>query len=277
MADQGSPWPGDKPMPARVYDSLAGGARSFGADRDMAADLLAVEPDADFWVHQNRAFIGRAMRWALDRGVRQVVDIGSGLPDTVGSPHHLIEGYEPAVRIVYVDNDPVAVTSALFVAHARAAEFGDVAAFEGDLRRPAEILTHATLTDFLDLSQPVVVLLGAVLHFVADADGPSEIIATIRDETAVGSVLAVSHATAPEGMTPEQVRLVRDYSERTAPLTLRTREQVTELLAVFGEIVEPGVCKVADWHSNEPPSTEQERTRLNRIPGWVGVAVKGPA
>jgi SAM-dependent methyltransferase len=236
-----------------------------------------VEPDADFWVHQNRAFIGRAMRWALDRGIRRVLDIGSGLPDTVGSPHHLIEGYEPAVRIVYVDIDPVAVTSALFVAHARAATFGDVAAFEGDLRRPTQILTHPTLTDFLDLGRPVVVLLGAVLHFIADADDPSGILAAIRDAVAPGSVLVVSHAAVPEAMTPEQVHLAREYSERTAPLTFRSRGRVAELLAVFGELVEPGVCKVADWHPAQRQSTEQECARLDRIPGWVGVAVKGAA
>ena len=243
----------------------------------MAADLLAVEPDADFWAFQNRAFVGRALRWALDAGVRQVLDIGAGMPDTAGAPHQVTARYEPGVRVVYVDVDPIAVASALFVANDRArVGIGDVAAFEGDLRRPAEIMSAPVVTGFLDLGRPVVVLLGAVLHFVSDADDPAGIIAVLRDSVADGSVLVVSHATAPEGMTGEQVRIAREYGERTAPLTLRSRDQVAELLAGFGDVVEPGVCKVADWHPepNEQDLTEAERARRDRIPGWVGVAVK---
>ncbi|GAA4727022.1 SAM-dependent methyltransferase [Phytohabitans rumicis] len=277
MAEDVTPadWPGDKPTASRVYDRLVGGSHSFGVDREMAADLLAVEPDAGFWAFQNRAFVGRALRWSLDAGVRQVLDIGAGIPDTAGAPHQLTGGYQPAVRVVYVDHDPVAVASALFVAAERErAGIGDVAALDGDLLCPGEILAHPTVVNFCDLGRPVVLLLGAVLHFVSDADDPAGVIAVLRDAVAAGSVLVVSHASVPQEMSPEQVRVVREYSERTAPLTLRSRDQVAELLAVFGEVAVPGVVKVADWRPDEEHLTERERQRRNRIPGWVGVAVK---
>ncbi|MDQ7905959.1 SAM-dependent methyltransferase [Phytohabitans sp. ZYX-F-186] len=263
-------------MPARVYDRLAGGSHSFAVDREMAAQLLAVEPDAEFWARQNREFLRRALRWSVDTaGVGQVLDIGCGMPETVGSAHQVTAGCRPMVRVLYVDNDPVAVASARIVARERA-EVGDVAGIAGDLRDPVQIMTHPELTGFLHLDAPVVVLLGAVLHFVSDSDGPAGIIATLRDHVAPGSVLVISHATVPQGMTPEQVRITREYSALTAHLTFRTRDQVAELLAVFGDVVDPGVCKVADWR---PEPQEQrlsgpERARRDRIPGWVGVAVK---
>lgn len=277
MTDQRSDWPGDRAMPARVYDRLVGGSHSFEVDRDMAAQLLSVEPDLEFWALQNREFLRRALRWAVGvAGVGQVLDLGAGMANTVGAPHQVTAGFRPVVRVMYVDSDPVAVASARMVAAERAG-VEDVAALAGDLREPGRILSDPQLTGFLHLDAPVVALLGAVLHFVDDGDRPAGIIGAIRDAVADGSVLVISHAAVPDGMTAEQVRVTREYSETTAPLTLRTREQVAELLAVFGDVVEPGVVKVADWRpdADEQPLTEAERARRDRIPGWVGVAVKG--
>jgi len=241
----------------------------------MADQLVSVEPDAAFWALQNREFLRRALVWAVrTAGVGQVLDIGAGMPDTVGAPHEVVARVRPGVRVLYVDIDPVAVESARQVAEQRA-EVGDVAALAGDLREPCRILRHPELTTFLDLGLPVVVLLGAVLHFVAGRDDPEAIIAVLRDAVAPGSVLVVSHAAVPVGMSPEQVRVTREYGELVAPLTFRTREHVAGLLSVFGDVVEPGVCKVADWRPDLRDLTDAERARLDRIAGWVGVAVKG--
>ena len=243
----------------------------------MAGQLLSVEPDAGFWAVQNRQFLRRALVWAINvAGVGQVLDIGAGMADTVGAPHEVVARCRPGVRVLYVDIDPVAVASARFVARERA-EVRDVAALAGDLREPSQILTDPELTTFLDLGAPVVVLLGAVLHFVAGRDDPEGIIEALRDAVAPGSVLVVSHATAPVGMSPEQVRVTREYSELTAPLTFRSRDQVAELLALFGDVVAPDVVRVANWRPDQGDLTDVERARLDRIPGWVGVAVKGGA
>ncbi|GAA4714889.1 SAM-dependent methyltransferase [Phytohabitans rumicis] len=261
-----------EPVPSRVYAALLGDAHTFAPDRAMAADLLAAEPEARYWARANRAFLGRAVRYALDAGARQILDIGCGLPATRGSLHEIAWRVDSRTRIGYVDIDPVAV------AHARQLleEHNRVVAVVGDLRDPDTVVGHPELAALLDWTQPIAVILGAVLHFVSNSDDPTSILARLRDSVPDGSWLVISHASAPSAMTPEQVRAVREYSERTAPLTLRSRQQVTELLDVWGEVVEPGVCGVAFWRP-EPGELDgpAEVERAARIPGWAGVAVKG--
>lgn len=262
----------DRPGAARVYDRLLGGGQNFAADREMAGALLAAQPDAAYWALANRLFLRRAVRFVLGTGVRQVLDIGCGLPDVHGNVHEIASAVAPKTRVVYVDNDPVVVASARRIA----AGHDGVSAVQGDLRDPDAILAHPDVCGPLDWSQPIVILLGAVLHFVADADDPAAIVARFRDAMSPDSYLVVSHASVPHEMTPAQVRVTRQYSERTARLTLRSRDQVVRLFEGW-ELVEPGVCGVAFWRP-EPGDLDDPAgfERAARIPGWVGVARKAP-
>lgn len=261
----------EEPVPSRVYAALLGDAHTFGPDRDMAGALLAAEPEARFWARANRAFVGRAVRFVLGAGVRQILDIGCGLPAAAGNVHEVAWRVAPETRIGYVDLDPVAV------AHARQILDGNhrAVAVVGDLREPGAIVRDRDLATVLDWTRPVAVVLGAVLHFVSEADDPRAIVVQLRDAVPDGSYLVVSHASVPREMTPEQVRAVRVYSERTAPLTLRSREQVADLLTVWGSLVEPGVSGVAFWRP-EPGDLDSQADvdRAARIPGWVGAAIK---
>jgi SAM-dependent methyltransferase len=262
----------EKPAVSRVYAGLLGDASTFGADREMAADLLAVAPEARFWAQTGRAFLRRAVSSVVAAGVRQVLDIGCGLPATPGSVNEAAWRIAPDVRVAYVDVDPVVVASTrqLFARDDR------VVTVLGDLRDPVAVLRDTQAAGLLDWEQPVAVVLGAVLHFVADADDPAGIVCRLRKAVVPGSYLIVSHASVPAVMTPELVRVTRAYCERTAPLTLRSRQQVADLLEVWGGLVEPGVCVPAFWRPDpgdlDGPDVVE---RASRVPGWVGVAVRG--
>jgi SAM-dependent methyltransferase len=216
-------------------------------------------------------FLRRTLRFVLAAGVRQVLDIGCGLPDTPGSVHQIAVAADPGCRIVYVDNDPIVVANARQVA----AENSRVFAVQGDLRDVDPMLADPEVVGALDWSQPVTVVLAAVLHFITDSDGPAAILTRLRDSVPAGSYLIISHASVPPDITPEQVSVAREYSERTAQLTLRSRRQVAELLSLWGPTVEPGVAGVAFWRPDlgdlDDPA---ELERAARIPGWVGVACK---
>lgn len=260
-----------RPNPARVYDWLLGGAHNFQADRELGERLLALQPDARVWAAANRTFMRRAVEYVLDSGVRQVLDIGAGIP-AVGAVHEIAEKRAPDARVVYVDRDPVAVA----VAQAQHLLWDNpsVTAVRGDLRRIEGVLGHRDVRAALDFSQPVAVLLVAVLHFIPDADDPTAILGRLRDAVAPGSVLVISHASVPQNMTPAQVRAAREYSEQAAPLTLRPRAQVRELFDGW-RLVEPGVCGVAFWRPGYAgPGHDVDPHQAASIPGWVGVAVK---
>ena len=156
------------PNVARIYDYLLGGKDNFAADRDAAAELLALLPDAQAACHHNRAFLRRAVRFlAGQAGIRQFIDIGTGLP-TQGNVHDIARAIAPDARVAYVDYDPVVVSHA----QALLATTPTVAVINGDLRNPDKILTHPGLRELIDFSQPVAILLTAILHFIADEEHP---------------------------------------------------------------------------------------------------------
>ncbi|NJC72524.1 hypothetical protein HC031_22795 [Planosporangium thailandense] len=248
------------PNVARAYDYFLGGYHNFAVDREFVARVEAVMPGFGQAAHANRAFLGRCVRWLVDAGVRQFLDIGSGIP-TLGNVHEVAQAAAPECRVVYVDLDPVAV------AHGQAILSGNPRALsvEADLRRPAEILYHPQVLDLLDFAQPVAVLLMAVLHFVVDDDDPAGIVAQIRDCLAPGSYIAVSHVTdANHKQEIEEIR--RLYDHTPTPGQARTPKQVEALLSGL-EIVEPGVVAVADWHP-DPDAAGAPRSEL--ILGAVG-------
>lgn len=246
---------------ARVYDFLLGGAQNFAVDREHAARLLAANPDQQFGARANRAFLRRVVRWCLDRGIDQFLDLGSGVP-TVGNVHQVAQQTAPQARIAYVDHDPVAV------AHSAALIAGSdtVSITNADLRVPEEVLTTPTVAGLLDFERPVAVLAIACLHFVAGDARP--FLAAYRNALAPGSVLAISHGSddVPDAEHAARMRAVAASFEGTAsPVTLRTRAELRELLGDF-ELAEPGMVDICAWPDNSPQSPSAAT--------WAAVATK---
>jgi SAM-dependent methyltransferase len=244
----------EQPTAARVYDYLLGGAHNFAADRAVAEQLIAAIPDIRTHALANRSFLRRAVRFCVASGIRQFLDIGSGVP-TLGNVHEVARQAAPESRVVYVDLDPVAVE------HGRAILVGDPAAtvIQADLRDPERILADPPLRQVLDLTRPVALLLVAILHAIPDQDDPYAIVARLRDALAPGSMLVVGHATQ-EGR-PDVGRRLEELSRRTAtPITNRTRAQVTRFFDGF-ELVEPGLVWVPQWR---PDSTDA----VDEHPEW---------
>ena len=251
--------PLDKPSPARMYDYFLGGYHNFEIDRKAADQATSIYPDFPLVMRVNRAFLRRAVRYLAGQGIEQFLDIGSGIP-TVGNVHEVAQRIAPDARVAYVDIDPIAVS------HARAllADNPGAVALHGNLREPDRILADPALRELFDLDQPVAVLLLAVLHFVADANRPDEIIGTLRDALAPGSYLVISHGT-DEGRSTEALEQV--YRNTVTPLAMRDRAQVRALFAGF-ELLEPGVVWAPQWHPDQP---EDVGTQPERSGSYVGV------
>ena len=255
----------DRPNIARVYDYLLGGSHNFAADRAFAEEFLAKWPDARDTMRANRAFLARAVRFlAGEAGIRQFLDIGSGIP-TMGNVHAIAQQSTGDAKVLYVDNDPVAVL------HSRAILARDerATAIQADLRRPREILEHPDLAGLLDLSQPVALLLVAVLHFFPDEHNPADLVAELRDALAPGSYVVVTHGT-----NDGQVTRVTDahelYARNAAPFRLRSH---AEILRFFDglDLVEPGLVRIPLWRPDSPADATQHP---ERIAGYAGVGRK---
>ncbi|WP_406313559.1 SAM-dependent methyltransferase [Streptosporangium sp. NBC_01639] len=231
-----------KPHPARVYDWMIGGSENFPADREAARRILELNPDSRRSFVENRRFLGRVVRHLVDQGVRQFLDIGAGLP-AGGNVHEIAHAVAPDTRVVYVDHDEIVL------AHARAlmARSDRVRIVGGDATRPQEILDAPVVRDFIDWSQPVGLLMVALLHFVSDADDPARIVTTFRDALPAGSFLAISHGGV-EGWEDrkEQIR-------KASQAYVRTRDEIAGLFAGF-ELLEPGLVDVAWWRPTDPGS-----------------------
>jgi hypothetical protein len=227
---------------ARVYDYWLGGSHNFRADQDAARAMIAIEPNTRAIMRANRAFLGRAVRFlAAEAGIGQFLDIGSGIP-TEQNVHEVAHDVAPGTHVVYVDNDEVAV------AHSKLILEGDpdVTVIQADLREPAKILADPATRMLIDFSQPVAVLLAAVLHFIPDSDDPATIIATLREAMAPGSYLAISHAcldTDP-GFAPTGESAYR--SRVAGQLCMRTSEEIAGLFHGF-TLVDPGVVWLPLW------------------------------
>lgn len=238
-----------RPHPARVYDYALGGKNHFAADREAAEKGLAQNPTGRIQARENRAFLGRAVRYlAAEAGVRQFLDIGTGLP-TTNNVHEVAQAIDPSCRVVYVDNDP------MVLAHARAllasSPEGRTAYISADLRDPEAILSDPATREVLDFSQPIALMLVAILHFIPDDEKPGEIIRTLLDALPVGSYLVASHATAehnPGGMTAVR----RVYRESRISLQYRDADEFARLVFPNLDLVPPGVELVSEWRPEDP-------------------------
>jgi hypothetical protein len=259
----------ERPSASRVYDYLLGGSHNVQVDRDFAEQMLKLAPEAAEAAHANRAFLRRAVQSLADDGIRQFLDIGSGIP-TRGNVHEVAHEYAPGSRVVYVDIDPIAV------AHANQVLSGQpgTAAIQGDLRRPAAILNDPTTREILDFDQPIGLLLVAVLHFIPDSQEPGRAVAALGAAVPPGSQLVVSHAAWPAGGSPAALEAREAYDQTHTSLVLRT---ATEVAAFFDgwPLKEPGLVTVANWRPEERAAASSERT--DRLPALAGVGVKSPA
>ncbi len=235
------------PNPARMYDYMLGGVANFAADRAAVDELVRTNPQAKVQARANRAFLRRVVRHLVDAGVRQFLDLGSGMP-TAGHVHQVARRVAPDARVVYVDSEPVAVTASQQVL----ADEPGVVLLQEDLRNAGRVLHHPRLRAVLDLDQPVAVLMFAVVHFVHDDAEAADLVASYRDTTAPGSWLAVSHVCADDNPVLREV----EERYRQTSLPYRSRHQ-PEIAALFDgyQLVEPGVVYVEDWHPDpaEPP------------------------
>jgi hypothetical protein len=254
-----------RPHPARMYDYFIGGKDNFAADRETAEKMLAAQPGARTGARENRAFLGRAVRYLVEEaGIRQFLDIGTGLP-TTNSVHEVAQAIDPAARVVYADNDP------LVLAHARAllrsSAEGRTAYIQADLRDPAAILGDPVVRETLDFSQPVALMLVAVLHFIPDEDNPAEILATLLDALPSGSYLVASHSTAEHA--PRDT-MSAAYRSGGVTLRLRDADEFADLAFTGLQVVPPGVVLVSEWR----PENDGSRPLAAEVATYGAVGYK---
>jgi hypothetical protein len=235
-----------KPNVARVYDYLLGGKDNFAIDRDLGEEILRLVPEARESGVANRAFLRRAVRYMVNEaGVRQFLDIGSGLP-TQGNVHEIAHELDPTARVVYVDIDPVVLL------HTRALlENRDTTAvITADLRRPREIIENETVRRFLDFDRPIGLLLISILHHINDDDDPGGITTRLRDALAPGSHVAITHFHNPGPERPEDAAIAvaseKQFNERFGTGRFRYRDEILDYFGDF-ELIEPGLVPMPAW------------------------------
>jgi hypothetical protein len=256
------------PNIARVYDAFLGGKDNFAADRQVVESVLRVSPDAPAIAQANRSFLRRVVRYLTgEAGITQLLDIGSGLP-TAGNVHEVAHEINPAVRTVYVDNDPVVhIHGQALLADQRTTEV-----VTADVRRPAEIVGHADIRDFLDLGQPVGLLLLAVMHHVDDKDDPAAIMAAFRDTLPRGSYLAISSFATPGPENPQEQGVTREL-ERILHDQLGTGywRPADVVRSWFGDwtLVEPGLVPLSQWRPDDSED-DSENVPSPLTQGFIG-------
>lgn len=231
------------PNVARVYDFLLGGKDNFAADREFAARILEVRADTQMTVRENRAFLGRVVTFLASQGVRQFLDLGTGLP-TSDNVHQVAQRVDPDSRVVYVDNDLVVVRHAEALL---AKNDGKVAVVHADMRDTAKVINAAG--EFIDWTQPVAILMLAILHFLPDSDNPHQAVARYADQLPPGGYLAISHAELREGVD----EIARMYTARASSRGAqgRTRADIERFFTGL-ELIEPGVVTVSQWRPVSP-------------------------
>jgi hypothetical protein len=250
--------------PARRYNYWLGGKDNFAADRANGDAVEAAMPTIRLMAMENRRFLGRAARFLAQQGIRQFLDIGTGIP-APGNTHEVVQDVDPTAKIVYVDNDPIVLS------HARAlltsAPTGTVDYLDADLREPRTILRDAAKT--LDFTQPVGLLLIAVLHFIRDDEDPQGIVTTLLDALPSGSYLVASHATWE--FTPAEAVEKLQAANPDGRFVPRNGADFVRLFDGL-EPVEPGLISVAHWRSDD--EAEQPRPSAEDVSCFGYVARK---
>jgi S-adenosyl methyltransferase len=251
-----------RPAPARIYDYLLSGENNFQSDRDAAKRIMALVPEIKDCAWANRGFHQRAARWIAGRGVRQFIDIGSGLP-TVGNTHDVVRSVDTGCRVVYVDNDPMVQAQSGELL----AGISGVRVILGDLRDPDRLLGDPELRELIDFTQPAGLLMTAVMHFVSDESDPWGLVRRYLAALAPGSYLALSHLTS-DHKPPRAVReFHRVFNRATEQMHFRSRSEVERLFDGLNMVSAhdpevPGrLCYVGDWEAEDPAMADSDGSR----------------
>jgi hypothetical protein len=250
-----------KPAPARIYDYMLRGQNHFESDVQAAENILSAVPEIRDCAWSNRGFHQRAAKWIAERGIRQFIDIGSGLP-TVGNTHEVVQKVSPDARVVYIDNDPmVAEQGGRLLADDRSTRV-----ICADLREPDSILKNPELNDLIDFSQPVGLLMTAVMMFVSNDSEPWSLVGQYVDAVAPGSYLALSHLTDDykPPVTAERFRAVFDRA--TEHLYFRSLDGISQFFDGL-EMVAPyegapaALCYTGVWGAEDPDLADSDGAR----------------
>jgi hypothetical protein len=238
-----------RPHSARIYDYYLGGKNHFAADRETADKVMTEWPNVRVAAREQRKFLGRAVRYlAGEAGIRQFMDIGTGLP-TTNNVHEIAQRAAPETRVVYVDNDP------LVLAHARAlltsSPEGRTAYIHADLRRPEAILEDPVAREVLDFGRPIALVLVGILHLLPDSDEPARIIRTLVDALPSGSYLVSSHLSAEHDQEGMDAGL-QAFRRSGVQGQFRDSDDFAQLAFGGLELMEPGVVLVNQWRPDEP-------------------------
>ncbi|ADP79975.1 SAM-dependent methyltransferase [Pseudofrankia inefficax] len=265
-ADEVTPGPDGEPVDlrtdvahvARIYDYWLGGKTNYPADREVAEKVLAAMPSTTQSVRANRSFLRRAVHLlAAERGIRQFLDIGTGVP-SADNTHEVAQRAAPDARVVYADNDPIVL------AHAQAlltsTTDGATAYVQGDVREPGALLAKAA--ELLDFSQPVALMLVAIMHCVSDDESPYDVVRTLAEALPAGSYLVLSHpgiaSAGAQTSTPSADALAAAALLRSASagatITFRSQEQVVPFFDGW-DLLDPGVVLATKWRADEPEQT----------------------
>ncbi|MFC1431123.1 SAM-dependent methyltransferase [Streptacidiphilus sp. N1-3] len=252
---------------ARIYDYFIGGKDNFPADRAAAEHVLELRPSLALAARANRRFMCRAVEYVASQGIRQFLDIGTGIP-TSPNTHEVAQSVIPEARVVYVDNDPMVLV------HARAllvsAPEGRTAYIDADVRDPSSILDHPSLRKVLDLTEPVCLMLVALLHFVADEEDPYGLVAQLLDACPSGSRLILTHGT--EDFSDEAgARALQAYRASGVNLHLRPHAAVLRFFDGL-ELAEPGLQLVNRWR----PDNDLDRQARPQDITWYGAVASKP-
>ncbi|MFC9434794.1 SAM-dependent methyltransferase [Nocardia sp. NPDC057030] len=241
------PFKADQANSARVYDYLLGGKDNRDTDRDIADQMLSEAPEVKTVAWFARSFALKAVQMAADAGIRQFIDLGSGIPNSP-NVHEAAWEIAPTARVVYVDYDPVVHVHC----EALLADPRGVTALLGDIRHPHDIIDQLKTKSLIDFSEPVAILLIGVLHYVMDVEDPAAILATFRDQMAPGSYLAITHGSLDS--SPEILQVLEGTKNTSAQVEFRSAKQTEAFLAGF-ELFEPGVVPVQQWLRPDLPRT----------------------
>ncbi len=239
----------DRPNAARMYDYYLGGSQNLARDREAAEQALSRFPLTARSAQANRAFLTRAVGYCLDQGIRQFLDLGSGIP-TTGNVHEIAHARDADARIAYVDVEPVAVAHAHRLLH----PLSQVTVTQADLREPQQVLTAPGVADLFDWHRPVAVLCVAVLHFISDRDNPGAILTRYRRTLAPGSALVLSHVSddqpTDELAAPHRA-VAQVYQHTSTPAYLRDHVSIAALLG-NAALAEPGLVDALHWRPTTP-------------------------
>lgn len=249
----------DLPSAARVYDYLLGGGHNFAGDRALAEKLAQVLPARDM-ARLNRAFLRRVVLFMANSGIRQFIDLGSGIP-TVGNVHEVAQGIHPDCRVVYVDYESVAVAHSELILHGN--ERAGIV--QADVRKPEAILASTATKRLIDFSEPLGLLMVGVVQFIPDGDDPWALAGRYRDMLAPGSYFGLSAFTAdnaPAGMASA----VEVFKNSQDPIYPRTREEIVRMFDGFA-LVDPGVVYTPEWRPERPEDVGDNAGRSNLYAG----------